>query len=168
MTENEMQKFDMSNMNPDQKARLVNRYDNFFEALYLSPHIFERKILNFMTEREKSLKSVRNFGQVVGSVAMFIFYLRRNVNSFRRIYFKNVCIAVLLSGFSGFALGRFSEYTFNVMKYKEKLYQMAWYLNISDEEISNLQFQMNENMLKLKQTEPVTSKGTLDKIKFKM
>jgi hypothetical protein len=160
-------KFDFNKMTNDQKATLANKYDNFLEALFLSPQMFSKDVIKFMKYREKSLRELRIFGQGLGFITAFSIYLVFRLKSWKGFYFRNICKGAIGGVILGFSLGRLFEYYGNKVYFRTRLYELALHFNISDEEISELQLKIAENMLE-KNMQEVKTKGTLDKIKFKI
>ncbi len=160
-------KYDFNRMTNDQKASLANKYDNFLEALFLSPQMFSKDVIKFMKSREKSLREMRLFGQGLGFITAFGIYFVFRIKSWKGFYFRNLCKGIIGGLATGFSLGRLFEYYGNKFYFRTKLYELAVHYNISDEEISELQMKIAENMLE-KNKQEVKTKGTLDKIKFKI
>ena len=163
---------DYSKLSNDKKARLVNQIDNFIEALYLSPHIFPKNVLKIMKIREDKLSIWRLTGQIIGGITIFGSYTIYRFKSWKGYYFKNVCIALILSAVGSYASGRISEYIGNRMYYRDTLIKLAINFNISDEEISDLQLKISENYLERNKSEVnknnEVNKSSLDKVKFKV
>lgn len=159
-------KLNYANLTQEQKAKISNQYDNFLEALFLSPQLFSRDVLKFMKAREEKLKSWRNISQIIGGVTIFSSYAIYRLKSWKGFYFKNVCIGLLGAGLLGFLIGRFVEYYSNRRMFKDKLREIAMNYNITDEEIYDLQLKATERMLEKNKVEG--NKSSLDKIKFKL
>lgn len=164
---NNNNKLDFKSMTTEQKAHLYNKYDNFLEALFLSPQLFQKDVIKFMKYREKQLTFYRITAQATGFISVFSIYLIYRLKSLKGFYFRNFCISGLLGSIIGFSLGRFTEYMVNRIYFREQMYKLALHYNITDDEISELQLKIAENMLE-KNKQDVKTKGTLDKIKFRI
>ena len=157
---------DFSNMSEDQKVKILKIYDNFLEALYLSPKLFPREVIKFMKMREEKLRKWRRISSAIGGISFFSLYATFRLKSWKGFYFKNVCIGLFGAGLSGFILGRLTEYIGNRIYFKNKLIEISMNFNISDEEITDLQLRASERILERNKVQE--NKSSLDKIKFRL
>ena len=160
------EKINYSNLSQDRKAKIVNQVDNFIEALYLSPSVFPKNVIKIMKMRENKLSQWRYIGQIIGGITIFGAYSIYRYKSWKGFYFRNLCIASILTAIASYISGRTSEYIGNKLYYKDTLINLAMNFNISDEEISDLQLKISENFLERNKVE--INKSSLDNVKFKL
>lgn len=153
-------------LSEQEKAEVENKIDNFLEAIYIAPNLFERDVLHALKLREDRLKLWRNNGQILGgflSLSLYFLYKRRNYTGF---YFKNFWIMTSFVLISGYCFGRLGEMVGNKMYYKDVLVKFAVNYNISDSEVDELHLKINECVLS--ENKEQQRKGSLDKITFKI
>lgn len=152
-------------LSQDQKEELANKTDNFLEALYIAPQLFDSEVMSIMKLRELKLKEWRNNAQFLcGSLfAIAYSYNRFITNGF---YFKNFILLGLGTAMTSYVFGRISELLGNRMYYQGIVYKLAISYNITDAEIEDLQLKLNEAVLK-EDSEENKKVSSLDKVEFK-
>ena len=156
------------NLSKEQKGEVQNKIDNFVETLYIAPHLFNKDTIHVLRLREEKLAMWRHNSQFAGGLLFFsgyiyylIFYKRAS------FYFRNFCKLVAGTAISGFISGRIGEYYGNKWYYRKILVQFALLYNITNGEIEELHYKINELILK-ENREEEHKKSTLDNIKFKL
>jgi len=152
------------NLTLEKKVDILNKVDNFLEALYLSPHIFDPDVFKILRKREEKLTSWRHNSQFIGGLLFSTFYILRRRG--RGFYFKNFCYLIFGTLVSGFLAGRLGEYSGNKLYYEKILWKLAVAYNVTDDEIEDMHLKMTEAMLKENKEEQI-KKSSLDSVKFK-
>lgn len=156
----------LDSMSYEQKKDLINKTDNFLEAIYISPQIFDRDVFKILKYREQQLSAWRHNSQALGAASFLIIYILRRMRSFRGFYFRNFFTMGIGAVITGYFVGRFGEYIANKLYYQKILLKLAMLYNISDDEIEDLHYRINEQILK-DNMEDQTKQASLDKVKFK-
>lgn len=149
----------------DRKLEIMNKVDNFLEALYLSPHIFDKEVFMILRKREEKLAAWRHNSQFAGVLLFSSFYISKRLKT--GFYFKNFCYLLFGTFTAGYLSGRLGEYIGNKAYYEKILWKLAVAYNITDNEIEDMQLKMTEVILK-ENKEEQTKKSSLDMVKFKM
>ena len=150
----------------EEKAEVENKIDNFLEAIYIAPNLFERDVIHTLKLREDNLKSWRHNGQFVGGLLFSVLYLYNIKRKGYGFYFRNFVYLTSFVFVSSFAMGRLSEMIGNKSHYKDILMKLAVNYNISDTEIEDLHLKLNEFVLT--ENKEQERKGSLDKVTFKI
>jgi hypothetical protein len=158
-------------LSKEEKLAVLNKVDNFLEALYVSPHMFNQEVFHILKKREEKLASWRHNGQVIGGAGFLfgygVFKLRNIFSSYSGFYFRNFCYVVFSTILSGYLGGRVSEYVGNKLYYRQILMKLAMDYNISDNEIEEMHLKINEKILN-ENKEIQTKQSSLDSVKFKL
>ena len=146
------------------KLDLMNKADNLLEALYLSPHLFDKEVFKILKKREEKLNSWRHNSQFLGAGLFSTIYTMRRLRL--GFYFKNFCYLIIGTFTAGFLGGRLGEYTGNKLYYRKILWNLAIAYNITDNEIEDMHLKLNETILRENKEEQI-QKSSLDYVKFK-
>ena len=156
-------------MSNEQKFKLISKVDNFLEALYLAPHLFGRYAIQLLKYREEKLSMWRHNAQAICGFSYLSIYLYRKLykNAGSGFYFRNFGWMSFFAFLSAYAGGRAAEYIGNKYYYEKILFKLASIYNVTDDEIEELQFKMNEEILKENKEEQSLA-NSLDKVKFRV
>ena len=157
------------NLTHEQRIKLINKVDNFLEALYLAPSLFDRNVMKLLKYRENQLTIWRHTSQLIGGVGFLSVYAYYKIfRSKGGFFFRNFCYLAFSTAFISYFAGRFGEYIGNKFYYEKILFKLAATYNITEDEVEELQFKINEDILK-ENKEEQTRKGTsLDNVKFRV
>ena len=152
----------------EQREKLYKKTDNFLEAIYLAPELFEPEVFRVLKYRERSLAVWRHYSQFIGAATYLTIYgYYKYYKSNRAFYFKNFCYMSLFVFLIGYASGRLGEYVGNKLYYEKILFKVSSHYNITDEEIDDLQAKMTEAILKANKEDKKTKGTSLENVKFK-
>jgi hypothetical protein len=152
-------------MSRERRADIMQKVDNFLEALYLAPQIFDQEVFKILKLREKKLDQWRHNFQVIGGGLFLSAYIMSRLS--QGFYFKHFVRSFLFTGIFTYAAGRFGEWMGNKLYYKKTVIKLAVAYNISDDEIENIHLKMSETILK-ENKEDQSRKSSLDNVKFKL
>lgn len=151
------------------KLKLINKVDNFLEALYLAPTLFDYNVIRILKYRENKLTEWRHAGQSLTGLTYltaYAIYKKKTMGSF---YFRNFWFLFCSTAVLSYIGGRSMEYMANKLLYEKVLFSLAAKYNVTDEEIEELQFKINEDILKENQEKQnAGAKNSLDSVKFRM
>jgi hypothetical protein len=152
----------------EDRVRLIGKVDNFLEALYLAPQLFDRDVFQLMRFREEKLTMWRQYGQLVSGLTYLSFYLIKKLrNPGSGFYFRNFGWMTFYTILFSYFGGRGSEYFGNKFYYEKILFKLAAVYNVTDQEIEDLQFKLNEQILNENKDEQIKA-GSLDSVKFRV
>ena len=155
------------NLSADDYGKLSIKVDNFLEAIFLEPRIFGRDCLHVLKMREKKLREWKMTGYIAGGALFSSLYLYRVLTRQSGFYFKNFWILTISTGLTSYICGRTAELIGNKLYYEKIILKLANIYNITDDEIEELQFKKNEQLL-ISHKEENNKKSSLDSVKFKM
>jgi hypothetical protein len=152
----------------EDRVKLVGKVDNFLEALYLAPQLFGRDVIQLMRYREEKLSYWRHSGQLVGGFTyLSLFLIKKLRNPGSGFYFRNFCWMTFYTFLFGYLGGRGSEYFGNKFYYEKILFKLAAVYNVTDDEVEELQYKLNEQILNENKDEQIRA-GSLDSVKFRV
>jgi hypothetical protein len=158
--------FRYKDLSDEEKAEVENKIDNFLEAVYIAPNLFDREVIHTLKLREDCLKRWRHNGQALGGTTAFLLYCLVKRRSGTGFYFRNFWYMISFVLFSAYGAGRLSEMVGNKKYYKDVLVKLAVNYNITDSEIEDLHIKINEFVLS--ENKEQQKKGSLDKVSFKI
>jgi len=150
------------------KLKLIYKVDNFLEALYLAPTLFDYNVIRILKYRENKLSEWRHVGHILGGftyLSIYAIYKKKTMGAF---YFRNFWFLLFSTSLVSYISGRSFEYMGNKLLYEKILFSLAAKYNVTDEEIEELQFKINEDILKENQEKQNQGKNSLDSVKFRM
>jgi hypothetical protein len=152
----------------EDRVKLIGKVDNFLEALYLAPHLFGRDVIQILRFREEKLTMWRQNGQFVGGLTYLSFYLIKKLrNPGSGFYFRNFGWMTFYTFLFSYLAGRGSEYFGNKLYYEKILFKLAGIYNVTDDEIEEFQYKLNEQILNENKNDQIRA-GSLDSVKFRV
>lgn len=158
--------FNFDRLSDDEKGDIANKVDNFLEALYLAPQLFNKDVIHALKQREEGLAYWRNQGRLYGFMLSSLIYAGLRISRGRPMFFKNYTRMFLIGVAFGVFAGRFAEYLGNKLYFRDVLFKIALTYNIGDEEIEDLHFRISQDILEENRNKQMGS--SLDNVKFKL
>jgi hypothetical protein len=153
-------------LSSEEKQEISNKIDNFLEALYICPEMFDNESIHLLKLREQKLREWRWNGTLIGGTTFVSLYLLNNIRKRSGFYFKNFTRLVFGTIIFSYFIGRYTEYLGNKWYYEKIITKLALAYNVTDSEISDLHVKTNEMILKENKDQQRSS--SLDKVKFKL